>query len=98
MQGYRLGDAQMQFQITVQIDVSNTISNSSQSISLSPSTPSVVSSIGNVSATLLGDLANYQASPNFGYSMLMIPTPAGICLDTFYLAFTYLLGSARPPV
>jgi hypothetical protein len=76
-QGYRLGDAQMQFQINVQVSVANALTNSTQTLVLSPSTPSVISAAGNVSAVLLGDLASYTSSPNFGYSILMIPSPAG---------------------
>jgi len=77
VQGYSVGDAQMQFQINVQVSVGNALSNSTQTLNLSPSTPTALSSAGNVSAVLLGDLASYTSSPNFGYSILMIPSPAG---------------------
>lgn len=77
VQGYRLGSAQMQFQIAVQVSALSAISNSSQTLTLSPSTPTVISSIANFSAVLLGDLASYQSSPNFDYSVLMIPSPSG---------------------
>ena len=76
-QGYRLGQAQMQFEIAVQVQAAGAASNSTQTLTLSPSTPSVVSSIQNFSAVLLGDLASYQSSPNFDYSILMIPSPPG---------------------
>lgn len=76
-QGYRLGDAQMQFEIDVEVSVSSAAGNSSQSLSLDPSTPTALSSDGSVSAQLLGDLASYQASPNFGFAILMIPSPNG---------------------
>lgn len=77
LQGYRLGDAQMQFEITVQVDVIGAAGNSSQQLSITPSMPTAVSSAANVSAVLLGDLASYQSSPNFNYAILMIPSPQG---------------------
>ena len=77
LQGYRLGDAQVQFTITVEVTVSGSGSNSTQYLSLTPSTPSVLSAAGNMSAQLLGDLASYAASPNFGFAILMIPSPTG---------------------
>ena len=77
LQGYRLGDAQMQFTITVEVTVSGGGGNSTQYLSLTPSTPSVLSAAGNMSAQLLGDLASYSASPDFGFAILMIPSPTG---------------------
>ena len=77
VQGYRLGDAQLQFQIAVQVDASSSLTSSTETLNLSPRAPTVICSRGNVSVTLLGDLANYQSSPNFGYAILMIPSPAG---------------------
>lgn len=72
-----MGSSQLQFQIAVQVSVSSSVTSSTETLSLSPSTPTVLSSVGNVSAVLLGDLANYQAAPDFGYAILMIPSPAG---------------------
>lgn len=67
----------MQFEIAVQVQAAGAASNSTQTLKLSPSTPSVISSVQNFSAVLLGDLASYQSSPNFDYSILMIPSPPG---------------------
>ena len=33
--------------------------------------------VNKTAIALLGDLASYTSSPNFGYSILMIPSPAG---------------------
>ena len=51
-----------------------------QVLTLSPQETAVLSTGGTVKAALQGDLAGYSASPNFEYSILMIPdwtrTPA----------------------
>lgn len=77
MQGYRLGDAQMQFDIDVEVTLRNASGNFTQQLILDPSTPTVRSGGGDVTAQLLGDLALYKQSPNFNYALLMIPTPLG---------------------
>lgn len=61
----------------LKVDASGAGVNSSEALTLSPSTPTAVSAAANVSAVLLGDLASYQSSPNFNYAILMIPSPSG---------------------
>ena len=88
----------MQFDIAIQVQAASAAYNSTQTQKLSPSTPAVVSSIQNFSAVLLGDLASYQSSPSFDYSILMIPSPPGrlalvLCSPDLLMSTISITGS-----
>lgn len=78
MQGYQLGESQLDFAIT--IIVATTTAGSAtvtESLQLDPSDPFVVDSQNLVSAQLLGDLLTYTALPVLSSDYLMIPSPTG---------------------
>ena len=70
-QGYSVGEAALQFEITATLSYSNAGSGSSstnttsnsETLTLSPSYPWTVSSSRTLSAKLLGDLAGYTQLP-----------------------------------
>ena len=92
-QGYYLGPAQMQFEIVVEVTTLSMGTNTTQSLTITPSTPTALSEGYNVSAQLLGDLASYSASPDFEYSMLMIPSPTGALKDCTCLSEKLRIGA-----
>ena len=80
LQGYQLGESQLDF--AIQITVSSTTDGSSsatvtETLQLDPSDPYVVDSRNLVSAQLLGDLLTYTALPVLSSDYLMIPSPTG---------------------
>ena len=78
VQGYSVGPSQLTFQITANVTTSTAGAKSTtQSLILSPSTPSGLSTNSTVYAQLLGDLASYNSMPSFEYSYLMIPQYPG---------------------
>ena len=77
MQGYSLGESQLQFNITITIQTSTSVSSSNQTLVLSPSTPLAASTNGVIVSQLLGDLAGYTSLPVLSSSTLVIPHPAG---------------------
>ncbi len=65
MQGYGLGSASLQFDITASLTMGNVTSgaNVTETLTLSPSVPLAASSSGVLTAKLLGDLAGYTELP-----------------------------------
>lgn len=69
LQGYQLGEAQLQFEVQVALSISSSANGSSsasgggEQLKLSPSTPWALSSNRTLSAKLLGDLASYTQLP-----------------------------------
>ncbi|KAK9858858.1 hypothetical protein WJX84_008886 [Apatococcus fuscideae] len=76
-EGYSLGESQLQFNITITVQTSTSVSSTNQTLVLSPSTPLVASTDGVIIGQLLGDLAGYTSLPVLSSSTLMIPHPAG---------------------
>ena len=73
-----MGSSQLDFQITANVTTTEGQTDSTtQTLLLSPSTPSGLSTAKAVYAQLLGDLASYQSMPSFEYSYLMIPQFSG---------------------
>ena len=68
-QGYYLGSSVLSFNITILVNSSA----GTTLLTLNPSTPFLVSRDNNVAANLLGDLAAYQAIPEFPAQVLFIP-------------------------
>lgn len=78
LQGYAVGPSQMDFQISVSVTTASAGQKpTTQVLTLSPSTPTIVSANNTVSAKLLGDLAAYGTLPSFEYSYLMVPQNPG---------------------
>ena len=78
LQGYVVGVAQLDFEITVNVTTATQgQATTTQSMVLSPTTPTALSTNSTVYAQLLGDLASYSAMPSFEYSYLMIPQYPG---------------------
>jgi hypothetical protein len=75
MQGYLVSTSQLDFQI--QINIQSTNSSITQTLLLDPAQPFVVNDDGSVAAQLLGDLMSYTSMPDFSSYILMIPSPAG---------------------
>ena len=77
MQGYSLGPALLDFHITVNVTTTTPAASqagsTTETLTLSPSLASGLSSGSAVYAQLLGDLASYQSMPSLEYSYLMIP-------------------------
>ena len=75
LQGYTLGNSQLDF--TIHIAINYTVGNitTSENIQINPSVPFVLSPSQQVSAQLLGDLESYTALPVLSTMYLMIPHP-----------------------
>ena len=70
LQGYSLGDSQLQFNITITIQTGSSVSASNQTLVLSPSTPLAASTDGAIVSQLLGDLAIVEGRLDEVSSML----------------------------
>ena len=77
LQGYQLGESQLDFAITINVASTSDGSTVTESLQLDPSDPFVVDSQSLVSAQLLGDLLTYTALPVLSTDYLMIPSPTG---------------------
>ena len=75
LQGYTLGNAQLDFTINIAINYTMGNTTTSETIQINPSVPFVLSSSQQVSAQLLGDLESYTALPVLSTMYLMIPHP-----------------------
>jgi hypothetical protein len=65
LQGYGLGEASLQFEITASLSYAggSSSSSSAESLKLSPSVPWAISAGRTLGAKLLGDLAGYTQLP-----------------------------------
>ena len=75
LQGYTLGNLQLDFTINIAINYTVGNTTTSETIQINPSVPFVLSPSQQLSAQLLGDLASYTALPVLSTKYLMVPHP-----------------------
>ena len=95
LQGYTLGNSQLDFTITIAINYTVGNTTTSETIQINPSVPYVLSPSQQVSAQLLGDLESYTALPVLSTMYLMIPHPQSEFWGLFKTPTMWIDSSAK---